>query len=95
MEGQVPEPVKEERLAGLQRLVAGQAMAFNKACVGRRFPVLLDRLGRHPGQLLGRSPYMQSVFVDAPVELLGSMQMLRVTRANANSLAAVLDGGAS
>ncbi|HIJ61081.1 MAG TPA: tRNA (N6-isopentenyl adenosine(37)-C2)-methylthiotransferase MiaB [Rhodospirillaceae bacterium] len=95
MEGQVPEQVKEERLAGLQRLVAGQAMAFNRACVGRRFPVLLDRPGRHPGQLLGRSPYMQSVFVDAPAELLGSMQVLRVTRANANSLAAVLDGGAS
>lgn len=95
MAGQVPETLREERLAALQAVITAQALDFNRACVGSRFAVLLDRPGRRPGQLQGRSPYMQSVFVEAPAEFLGTMQTLRVTRAHVNSLAAVIDGGLS
>lgn len=65
-EQQVPEAVKAERLAGLQQLLGAQAAAFNAGCVGRTLPVLLERAGRKPGQLVGRSPYMQSVHVPVP-----------------------------
>ena len=47
MAEQVPDDVKSERLARLQALIAGQARAFNQACIGRRLPVLFERRGRH------------------------------------------------
>jgi tRNA-2-methylthio-N6-dimethylallyladenosine synthase len=90
MDGQIDEAVKDERLARLQDLIGRQAVAFNQGCVGRQFDVLLDRPGRHSGQLIGRSPYMQSVFVSAPETLLNSVQRLEVVAANPNSLAANL-----
>jgi len=66
MRRQVPERAKAERLAALQRLVDAQERAFNEACVGRRMPILLERAGRHAGQLVGKSPYLQAVHVAAP-----------------------------
>ena len=57
---QVPEPVKAERLAELQALLQQQQRAFNAACVGRVLPVLFEKPGRHDGQLVGRSPYLQA-----------------------------------
>jgi tRNA-2-methylthio-N6-dimethylallyladenosine synthase len=53
-------------------------------------PVLLDRSGKRPGQLMGRSPYMQSVPVDAPQRLAGMVVDVRITAAHANSLAGEL-----
>ena len=61
---QVPEPVKAERLARLQALLAECQETFNQASVGRRVEVLLDRKGRHPGQWLGRTPHNQAIHVD-------------------------------
>ncbi|MFQ5347969.1 MAG: tRNA (N6-isopentenyl adenosine(37)-C2)-methylthiotransferase MiaB [Rhodothalassiaceae bacterium] len=61
---QVAEEVKAERLAELQALLAGQQAAFNAQSVGRTVSVLIERPGRHPGQGVGRSPYMQAVHVD-------------------------------
>jgi tRNA-2-methylthio-N6-dimethylallyladenosine synthase len=52
--------------------------------------VLLDGPGRHPGQLLGRSPYMQAVHVDAPARMSGEVVDLKIETAHPNSLAAVL-----
>ena len=86
---QVPEQVKAERLESLQALLHDQTQAFNQACVGRVLPVLLDRLGRHPGQLVGRSPYMQPVHVTAPESARGTILSLRITAVKPNSLAAV------
>jgi len=91
LENQVPEAVKEERLVALHDLIGAQAVAFNRSCVGASFDVLLDRPGRHEGQLIGRSPYMQSVFVTAPASMLNTVQRLTVTEAFPNSLSAVLD----
>jgi len=95
MPNQVPEAVKAERLAELQALLHETTDAFNAACVGRTMPVLLDRDGRHPGQLLGRSPYMQPVHVAAPDALRGRVVPLRIVEAKPNSLAAELDAAAT
>lgn len=65
MPRQVPERVRAERLAELQALLAGQARSFDAACVGRSLPVLFERPGRHPGQLVGKTPYLQAVHVAA------------------------------
>lgn len=86
LDGQVPEAVKAERLARLQALLGEQTLTFNKASVGRTYPVLLDRTGKRDGQLVGRSPYMQAVVVDAPVELMHSICDVTVTSAGPNSL---------
>tara|TARA_R110002124_G_scaffold26361_6_gene94858 strand:+ start:5064 stop:6443 length:1380 start_codon:yes stop_codon:yes gene_type:complete len=90
MELQVPEDVKDARLKELQDLLNTQQLAFNQACIGRILPVLLDRPGRHAGQLLGRSPYMQAVHVDAPADWLGRVADLKIVSAGGNSLGAVL-----
>ncbi|MBK8173861.1 MAG: tRNA (N6-isopentenyl adenosine(37)-C2)-methylthiotransferase MiaB [Rhodospirillales bacterium] len=82
----VPKHVKDERLACLQQLLDQQQIAFNQACIGRELPILLDRAGRKPGQLVGRSPYMQAVHLDAAPALLGSVTLARIIGASANSL---------
>src|SRR5581483_4659433 len=58
---QVPEEVKTDRLHRLQDLLDRQQTGFNSSCVGKVLPVLFERAGRHPGQLIGRSPYLQAV----------------------------------
>jgi len=90
MELQVPEDVKDARLKELQDLLNAQQLAFNESCVGRTLPVLLDRPGRHAGQLLGRSPYMQAVHVEAPADWLGRTADLEIVSAGGNSLGGVL-----
>lgn len=90
MPDQVEEAVKDSRLAELQTLLWDQTRAFNHTCVGRTMAVLLDRPGRRPGQLVGRSPYMQAVHVDDAEGLLGRVAEIRVTAVHPNSLAAEL-----
>ena len=82
----VPEAVMRERLASLQALVEAQRQAFNAATVGRTFDVLLERRGRHPGQITGKTPYLQQVQVDGDIALLGTVQPVVVTALSANSL---------
>ncbi len=84
---QVPEALKAERLARLQDLLGAQQEAFNKASLGGNVPVLFERNGRKEGQLVGRTPHMQAVHVDAPAGMLGRVAAVRLTRALANSLA--------
>jgi tRNA-2-methylthio-N6-dimethylallyladenosine synthase len=98
MEGQVAEAEKEDRLAALRDLLDAQQRAFNTGAVGQTVSVLLERRGRHAGQLVGRSPYMQAVHVEAPESLFGAIAAVRVEAAHANSLAGVLvpaGGGAA
>ena len=85
---QVEEQIKKRRLAELQSLLNAQQLAFNEECVGKHLDVLLDNRGRYEGQLIGRSPYMQAVHVNAPANLIGSIEKLRIDRANPNSLGA-------
>ena len=84
---QMPEAVKSERLAALQTLLQQQQREFNRACVGQVLPVLFEKPGRHPGQLVGRSPYLQSVHIDAGPDRIGDIVSVRIERAEPNSLA--------
>jgi len=93
MDIQVEDTVKAARLAELQDLLNAQQIAFNDACVGTVMPVLLDRRGRYNGQLVGRSPYMQAVHVDAPEACFGEIVDLRIDAAHANSLSGGLVAG--
>lgn len=88
--GQVREAVKAERLARLQELLDAQMRRFNAAQRGRELPVLFERPGRHPAQLLGRTPYMQSVHVEAPELRIGDLALVRITEVHAHSLAGTL-----
>jgi tRNA-2-methylthio-N6-dimethylallyladenosine synthase len=95
MPGQVPEPVKAERLARLQELLRAQQRAFNTACVGRVLPVLFDKPGRRSGQIVGRSPYLQSVHAEAGAARIGDIAPVMITAAEPNSLAGAIAAGAS
>ena len=89
MDGQVPEPLKDERLQRLQSLLAEQSRAFNASKVGQTTRILIDRVGRRPGQMIGKSPWLQSVFVDTDAKI-GDMVDVRLTAALPNSLAGEL-----
>ncbi len=87
VEEQIAEEIKDERLQRLQALLRDQQTAFNESCVGETMPVLLMRDGKHEGQLLGKSPYMQSVHVRNAESLRGQLVDVRITGAYLNSLA--------
>ena len=84
--GQVPEDVKTARLEILQNLLAEQQLALNKQSIGTTVPVLFDRRGRQQGQLLGKTPLMQSVHVNAPDRLFGQIVDVHIDTAKINSL---------
>jgi tRNA-2-methylthio-N6-dimethylallyladenosine synthase len=83
---QVDDAAKVERLARLQAEIDRHQAAFNQRCVGRTLDVLLEKPGRLPGQLVGRSPYLQPVQAMAPAALIGEVVPVTITRAGANSL---------
>jgi tRNA-2-methylthio-N6-dimethylallyladenosine synthase len=83
---QVDDAAKVERLARLQAEIDRHQAAFSEACVGRTIDVLLEKPGRLPGQLVGRSPYLQPVQAMAPASLIGEILAVTITRAGANSL---------
>ena len=87
MAGQLADEVKTERLHRLQDLLARQQTSFNSSCVGRVMPVLFERAGRHPGQLVGRSPYLQAVHAEAVSALIGRVVEVAIEAVRANSLA--------
>jgi len=87
---QIADDVKSRRLAELQLLLSRQQRDFNEACIGRTLPVLLEKPGRHKGQLAGRSPYLQSVHITAPANRIGEIVPALITAASTNSLAGSL-----
>jgi tRNA-2-methylthio-N6-dimethylallyladenosine synthase len=86
MERQVPLAVMDERLQRLQALLNEQQLAFNRATVGRRMDILLERSGRKPGQLIGKSPWLQSVHLEAEAAI-GDIVDVEILSAGPNSLA--------
>jgi tRNA-2-methylthio-N6-dimethylallyladenosine synthase len=92
VERQLPDPVKTERLATLQALLQQQQRAFNEAAIGSMMPVLFERSGRHAGQLVGRTPYMQSVHADADPSRIGAILPVRIVGLRSNSLTGMIDG---
>ncbi|WP_027172588.1 tRNA (N6-isopentenyl adenosine(37)-C2)-methylthiotransferase MiaB [Methylobacterium sp. 10] len=93
----VPEAVKSERLAALQSLLDAQRHAFNASAVGHVVEVLVEKAGRHPGQVAGKTPHLLPVQFDAPTAAIGTVVPVRVVRAGSNSLfgEAVTDGAAA
>jgi tRNA-2-methylthio-N6-dimethylallyladenosine synthase len=87
---QVPEAEKDRRLQALQALLREQQASFNASCVGLTMPVLFTGTGRHPGQIAGRSPYLQPVHVTGPAELIGTEQQVTIVATHPNSLAGTI-----
>ncbi len=91
MPRQVPEDVKSQRLKALQDLLYSQQTAFNKSLIGRTLNVLVEDTGREPGQLFGRSPYLQGTHFDGDRLLIGQIVPVEITEAGKNSLIGVLE----
>ncbi|NTE54103.1 tRNA (N6-isopentenyl adenosine(37)-C2)-methylthiotransferase MiaB [Agrobacterium tumefaciens] len=83
---QVAEEVKAERLERLQALLLRQQKEFAESLVGKTMDVLLEKPGRMPGQLIGRSPWLQSVNLDAKTLKIGDIVHVRITATGPNSL---------
>jgi tRNA-2-methylthio-N6-dimethylallyladenosine synthase len=94
MDGQVPEPEKDERLQRLQALLAEQQREFAVSLVGREVDMLIEKPGREPGQQVGRSPWLLPVIVDEKAGEIGDIVKVRITKAGRNSLHAVVPGDA-
>jgi tRNA-2-methylthio-N6-dimethylallyladenosine synthase len=90
MPNQIPDLVKSERLRRLQAAIERQQAAFNARCRGRIFDVLFEKPGRRPGQIVGRSPYLQPVQVMAPPTMIGDIVAARITEIGTNSLFGML-----
>ena len=86
MENQVEEKVKKERLQILQDLLFDYQTKFNQSCVGKVMPVLFEQKGRHKGQLIGRTPYMQNLHVSTKDDNMNKIVAVKVTEATTNSL---------
>ncbi|QIK95432.1 tRNA (N6-isopentenyl adenosine(37)-C2)-methylthiotransferase MiaB [Sphingomonas sp. HDW15A] len=85
MEGQIAGEVMDERLQRLQARLAEHSLAFNRACIGRDTQILIDRKGRQLGQMVGKSPWLQSVHVTSDAKI-GEMIDVTLTSAGPNSL---------
>jgi len=86
MAAQVPDDVSRARLHALQALLTEQQVAFNESRAGMTMPVLFERKGRHPGQAVGRSPWLQSVHVEEADHLIGRIVPVEIERGQQNSL---------
>ena len=88
MDGAVPEDVMDDRLQRLQAALNRDQAAFNAASVGKTCDVLIERAGRHPGQLLGKSPWLQSVHLTTDAAI-GDLVRVRIDSAGPNSLGGI------
>lgn len=86
MHGHVSEAVKDERLQALQALLREQQTEFNASQIGKSLPVLVTGKGRNPGQMHGRSPYLQAVHFEGPESLNGKIVDVKIVGASLNSL---------
>ena len=86
MDNQVEEKVKKQRLEVLQNLLFSYQDKFNKSCVGKVMPVLFEQKGRHKGQLIGRTPYMQNLHAETNDANINKIVNVKVTQATTNSL---------
>ena len=87
---QVTEADKARRLQTLQALLRDQQTAFNAACAGQTLPILVTGPGRKPGQIGGRSPYLQPVHLIGPESLIGTEISVRIAAAQPSSLSGTL-----
>jgi tRNA-2-methylthio-N6-dimethylallyladenosine synthase len=90
--GQVPDEEKFDRLYRLQTVLAEQLTAFNSSCIGQTMSVLVEKPGRNEGQMIGRSPYLQSVHFDTQTAQVGDIIECRIDSTKPNSLTATVVG---
>ncbi|MBU0555612.1 MAG: tRNA (N6-isopentenyl adenosine(37)-C2)-methylthiotransferase MiaB [Alphaproteobacteria bacterium] len=90
MADQIAADVMDERLQRLQAALNTHQHAFNQATVGKRTTILLERKGRHPGQLIGKTPWLQSVHIDAASAAIGDLIEVDILSAGPNSLAGLI-----
>ena len=83
---QVPRELMDERLYRLQERIEHHRQAFNTAMIGRTVEVLLERAGRYPGQLAGKSPYLQAVQIESETNRIGEIVRVEIERTSTNSL---------
>ena len=93
LDKQISEMVKKERLSILQTQLEKSRREFDRAMVGRRIPVLFEGKGRKPGQIAGRSPYLQPVYLDGSERLIGHIAEVDILAAGPNSLTGVMNAG--
>ena len=84
---QLDDAVAINRLHRLQELLIGQQVSFNAGCIGKVMPVLFEKAGKHKGQLIGRSPYLQAVHAEVDAGQLGQILPVAIASAGQNSLA--------
>ena len=85
IEGQVPREVMDERLQRLQARISEHSLAFNRSKVGTNTRILIERAGRRDGQMIGKSPWLQSVHVETGARP-GDMLDVTLVAAGPNSL---------
>ena len=90
MPGQIADEVKTDRLARLNMVLDEQQKAFNSDQVGKVLPVLIEKTGRNPGQLSGRSPFLQAVHCEGDTDLIGQIVSVRIASAAKMSLSGTL-----
>ncbi|MEE2774903.1 MAG: tRNA (N6-isopentenyl adenosine(37)-C2)-methylthiotransferase MiaB [Pseudomonadota bacterium] len=88
---EVSEKQKVARLAKIQDLLQQQKNAFQAKMVGRTFPILIEKKGKEPGQVVGRSPYLQPVFLEGSHDLMGQIVNVKIKAFTNNSLEGSLD----
>ena len=86
MDDQISEEVKDQRLHRLQALIAQQQRAYQDSMVGQTLDILVERKGKHPGQMAGKSPHLLAVAFDAPADYIGHIVKVRITDSVTNSL---------
>ena len=89
MKNQVEEKIKKERLDILQDLLFSYQRKFNEESIGKTYDVLFENKGRHAGQLIGRTPYMQNLHAELGKEYLNKIVKIKVTEATTNSLSGI------
>jgi tRNA-2-methylthio-N6-dimethylallyladenosine synthase len=89
MEDQIQPEVMDERLQRLQARITAHQVAFNRASIGKETEVLVERKGRYTGQMIGRSPWLQSVHVETDA-VPGDILRVALTAAGPNSMTGAL-----
>lgn len=91
MEGQVPREVMDERLQRLQSLLSKHQLEFNQSSAGKTCDVLVERKGKHDGQWLGKSPWLQSVWFEGSAQI-GDLVSVDIVEGRPSSLMGSLAG---
>jgi tRNA-2-methylthio-N6-dimethylallyladenosine synthase len=91
MQKQIPEKIKSERLAILQKMLNQHQNQFNESCVGKYLEVLVTKRGRHNNQLVGRSEYSQAVAICDSLLTIGDIARVKITGVLSYSLIGVVE----